>query len=570
MTFINYKGKNNAETTFDGDVGASTTTWILKTWEGALFGTSYPFLLTAEKFNTSTPAQVIWREIVKVTDSPATDQFTVERQFEECVQDETANPKVLANGPQIFDSWDKISLYETAWDDKDVKDEVTRLEAAKLDLAWWNLTWLVNTSKAFNLAKSGNIASDTETDLATATGNEVHITWTEAIESFWTIQAWAEYTLIFDGILTLTYNWTSLILPTGANIDTQVGDVVKMVSEWSGNWKCTSYEKADGSALSVTTWDTPEIFWDWSDGALLVESWTEEIALDTIHQYTNLQIDVWAVLSTAWTNWQLIIKVNWTLTLNWDIDITGIDSEEHIDNQLGIAVSFWASGNWGNWWTWGSWTSNSWKAWWSWTDWYGWGWGWGWGRGSSQGAAWWDWWAPWGSWWAFWHHTTNAEAWGNSAWWGWAWYHNSPYNWGAWWDAYGDNWGNASSGWGWGAWAWEKWGTPLVLIFAKAITWNGNIIADWWDWSNWWTWGNWGWDDVWGGWGWGWGAGWGWGWVIAVFGTNWFTGAYSIVWGALWTGWAWGTWEENNWAAWSNWTAWSSWNTNIKLLSEVI
>ena len=58
-------------------------------------------------------------------------------------------------------------------------------------------------------------------------------------------------TLIFSGILTLTYNATSLILPTSANITTQAGDCMDIESKGAGNWVCTGYQRADGNAVSA-------------------------------------------------------------------------------------------------------------------------------------------------------------------------------------------------------------------------------------------------------------------------------------------------------------------------------
>lgn len=59
--------------------------------------------------------------------------------------------------------------------------------------------------------------------------------------------------LTFTGILTLTYNGTSMILPNaGSNITTASGDSGVFVSLGSGNWKCISYTKADGTSLVST------------------------------------------------------------------------------------------------------------------------------------------------------------------------------------------------------------------------------------------------------------------------------------------------------------------------------
>jgi hypothetical protein len=101
-----------------------------------------------------------------------------------------------------------------------------------------------------NESKSANLASAATTDLSTATAPFVHITGTTTITALGTAQAGTRRVVVFDGVLTLTHNATSLILPTGANIATAAGDVAFMVSEGSGNWRCTCYQRASGEALA--------------------------------------------------------------------------------------------------------------------------------------------------------------------------------------------------------------------------------------------------------------------------------------------------------------------------------
>ena len=49
----------------------------------------------------------------------------------------------------------------------------------------------------------------------------------------------------------LTQNSSSLILPTGANIQTATGDAAIFQYGGSGNWKCQFYQKASGAPLST-------------------------------------------------------------------------------------------------------------------------------------------------------------------------------------------------------------------------------------------------------------------------------------------------------------------------------
>lgn len=56
----------------------------------------------------------------------------------------------------------------------------------------------------------------------------------------------------FVGILTLTHNASTLILPTGANITTTAGDTACFVSEGSDVVRCVAYNRASGAALAST------------------------------------------------------------------------------------------------------------------------------------------------------------------------------------------------------------------------------------------------------------------------------------------------------------------------------
>lgn len=102
-------------------------------------------------------------------------------------------------------------------------------------------------------SKSSSIASAATVDLSTATGNEVHITGsTGPITSFGTVQAGAEFTLIFDSTPSVTYNATSMIIPGAANVTVAANDVWKVISEGSGNWRITSILKSAGTPFTMT------------------------------------------------------------------------------------------------------------------------------------------------------------------------------------------------------------------------------------------------------------------------------------------------------------------------------
>ena len=72
-------------------------------------------------------------------------------------------------------------------------------------------------------------------------GDYIHITGTTTITSLGTAAAAGiRRTLIFDGVLTLTHNATSLICPGAANIVTVAGTVIEVIAETTANWRVVS------------------------------------------------------------------------------------------------------------------------------------------------------------------------------------------------------------------------------------------------------------------------------------------------------------------------------------------
>lgn len=99
---------------------------------------------------------------------------------------------------------------------------------------------------------SATIASAATCNIGAANAEYLDVTGTTAITAFDNVAAGVNRQLRFAGILTLTHNATSLILPTGANITTAAGDVAEFRSLGSGNWRCVWYSRASGVALATT------------------------------------------------------------------------------------------------------------------------------------------------------------------------------------------------------------------------------------------------------------------------------------------------------------------------------
>jgi len=100
---------------------------------------------------------------------------------------------------------------------------------------------IVKTSRGADVASAATVTLGTD-------GNYFVITGTTTITAISTLGGAATTSggiapmvhLKFSGILTLTHNATSLILPGGRNIVTHAGMVVSLVEESAGNWRCVN------------------------------------------------------------------------------------------------------------------------------------------------------------------------------------------------------------------------------------------------------------------------------------------------------------------------------------------
>lgn len=107
-------------------------------------------------------------------------------------------------------------------------------------------------TKTQTWAKGADIASATALALGTD-GNSFDVTGTTTITSIGTVGIGTHVTLQFDGALTLTHHATDLILPGAANITTAAGDIGVFYEYATGDWRCVSYTRADGTPLAEAT-----------------------------------------------------------------------------------------------------------------------------------------------------------------------------------------------------------------------------------------------------------------------------------------------------------------------------
>lgn len=155
---------------------------------------------------------------------------------------------------------------------------------------------------ALNYAPAVTVASASTTNIGAAASNIINISGTTTITAFDTIADGAERWCIFAGVLTLTHNGTSLILPTAANIVTAAGDVAVFVSKGSGNWKCTHYLRASGVALAAGGSTTQVVFNDGGapagDASL---TWNKTDNILTAQQFAVDSSNVNAQTGTSYT-----------------------------------------------------------------------------------------------------------------------------------------------------------------------------------------------------------------------------------------------------------------------------
>ncbi|MEZ0226527.1 MAG: hypothetical protein ACAH83_18365 [Alphaproteobacteria bacterium] len=112
---------------------------------------------------------------------------------------------------------------------------------------------LMNPATVINwlLARGTALASASTVDLGAADSDYVEISGTTTITSLGSTTVRNHVWVRFQGVLTLTHNATSLILPTAANITTATGDVAEFVRVSGSNWQCLGYVPASGKPVAV-------------------------------------------------------------------------------------------------------------------------------------------------------------------------------------------------------------------------------------------------------------------------------------------------------------------------------
>ncbi|MDP7366825.1 MAG: hypothetical protein QGH83_06160 [Candidatus Pacebacteria bacterium] len=99
----------------------------------------------------------------------------------------------------------------------------------------------IQTEKGGDLTSASPLVVDTDGDYFDVTGTTNFTAMTVAADR--------QFTLQFDGVLTMTHHATNLDLPSEANITTAAGDVGVFQSTGADTVQCIAYTRADGTAV---------------------------------------------------------------------------------------------------------------------------------------------------------------------------------------------------------------------------------------------------------------------------------------------------------------------------------
>lgn len=121
MAFVNYKTENNVYSYLAIALSSNATTLQVNDWD--IFPNQFPFICTLEHYDDDW--NCVKREIIKCTER-VWNTLTIARWFEQCVADDTANPKTLQQSPFNFVAWDSISLTLTSELVSDIQNEISR------------------------------------------------------------------------------------------------------------------------------------------------------------------------------------------------------------------------------------------------------------------------------------------------------------------------------------------------------------------------------------------------------------------------------------------------------------
>ena len=170
------------------------------------------------------------------------------------------------------------------------------------------ISTIPNSTKNENTIQA-NVASATTCSIGTyLAGDTLYITGTTTINSFGVSTTGTIRNIIFNGVIILNYNATSMILPTSSNITTAIGDTAMFICTDgpNGYWTCLDYQRKDGSPVSLTS-------------LALVNPTANNIT----YKATPVSITAWSYTGTTTTTITLTVASH-TFVVNDFISVTGL------------------------------------------------------------------------------------------------------------------------------------------------------------------------------------------------------------------------------------------------------
>ena len=158
----------------------------------------------------------------------------------------------------------------------------------------------IQTEKGGDLTSANPLVIDTDGDYFDVTGT--------ANFASMTVAADRQFTLQFDGILTMTHDGTALDLPSEANITTAAGDVATFQSTAANQVQCICYTRADGTAVVAAGYTLPEATTTVRGGLELFSDTDQSVAATAVSTTASrtyglqLNSDGQGVVNVPWTD----------------------------------------------------------------------------------------------------------------------------------------------------------------------------------------------------------------------------------------------------------------------------
>jgi len=183
----------------------------------------------------------------------------------------------------------------------------------------------MQTEKGGDIASASPLVIDTDGDYFDVTGTTNFAAMTVAADR--------QFTLQFDGALTMTHHATNLDLPSEANITTAAGDVGVFQSTGSNTVQCISYVKADGTAIITSVTKGGDI------------ASASPLVIDTDGSYFDVTGTTNFAAMTVAADRQFTLQFDGALTMTHHATNLDLPGEANITTAAGDVATFQSTGS---------------------------------------------------------------------------------------------------------------------------------------------------------------------------------------------------------------------------------